>query len=1010
MTRLEAAPGEPEGHAFFESRIRPVLLKHCFECHSADKIKGGLRLDYRGGFEKGGDSGELIDATRPENSLFLQTIRHEVDDQKMPKGEPKLSDGVIADLTRWIRMGMPGLPEKPLTAQEASQQEWAHKLAERRTHWAWQPVQNPRIPAVSHATWSRHPVDRFLFAKMSEQGLAPAGAASRTVLLRRMKIALLGLPPTPEEVEAFVHDQRVDAYERLVDRFLKDVAFGKNWAAHWLDLMRFGETGGYVRDYPIPEAWRYRDYVIRAFNQDLPYDRFVQEHLAGDLLPPRIHPELRINESPIGTGCMRLMEVSSTATDVALEEAQMLENQIDTIGKAFQGLTIACARCHDHKFDAISARDYYGMFGVLAGSRQSQRVIDAPEVRETGVAELRRLKGQIQPALVKAWQEDLERAGVSLAGLLREAPKAMVELGSPWAKFFHREKVDPADPGYALWKARRVALGAREGHWKAALESEQAALRRLSLERVAANDSRAKGGVDFSKGLSGWTVSGVLPETVHRLGSDFALAPSGQDVVERLVAPGLASDRLSRKHGAIVRSSDFPLSTAYVSLKVAGGDAAQVRLIQHNYQQMENVAHGRKVEHFDSRFAKWVTLKVGHQASWQGRRSYLEMVTKDDVAHFRRSDSGDRFFQFAAKDPTGRSWFDVERVVFHDDPQPPQDDLKAGLLLVPGGESAGEVQGWAERWTGHWSRVCGQALKHWGQGTANAEEVSLLNGLLEQGVLRNRLETLPEGIRSAVADYRRMEESLPRFQRAAGLVEEGAGFDAPVQRRGSPDAPGEAAARRYLEVVRGDSAYGKQESARLMLAQDLASAKNPLTARVMANRVWRWIFGQGIVSTVDNFGVMGERPSHPELLDHLAHSFVEQGWSVKELVRYLVTTQIFQAESVASEEAQRKDPANRLLTHMPLQRIRAEAVRDSLLAVSGQLDRRMYGYTGPADFGQGSGPANRRRGIYQYIKREAQDHLMVMFDAPEPSRTQGSRESSNVPGQSLLLLNNPFVH
>ena len=1000
---LEAAPSEPDGHVFFESRIRPVLLKHCYECHSAEKIKGGLRLDYRGGFEKGGDSGDLVDKTHPENSLFLQTVRHEVDDQKMPKGEPKLSDGVIADLTRWIRMGMPGLPEKPLTAKEASQQEWTHKLAERRNHWAWQPVQSPKVPEVQHPSWARHPVDRFLLAKMGEKELNPAAPAQRQVLVRRLKIALLGLPPTPEEVEAFVNDTRPRAYELLVERFLKDPAFGENWAAHWLDLMRYGETGGYVRDYPIPEVWRYRDYVIRAFNQDVPYDRFVQEHIAGDLLPPRINQELRINESPVGTGCMRLMEVSSTATDIALEEAQMLENQIDTLGKAFQGLTIACARCHDHKFDAISTRDYYGIFGALASARQSQTVIDSLEVRQTGVGELRRLKGEIKGALEKVWKNDLESQSVSLNAILQGGTAANREASSAWAKLLKREKVELEDPSYGIWKARRSAAA---GDWKAALEAEEAGLRQVSRERIEANQTGFKVVADFSKGPARWNLSGVLPETLHKAGSDFAITPSGEELIERFVAPGLASDRLSRKHGAIVRSPDFNLGTQFVSLKVAGGDAGHIRLIQHNFQQMENIAHGKKVEHFESRVPKWVTVHVGHQASWQGRRSYLEILTKDDVAHFRRSEAGNKFHKMTAKDPTGRSWFDVEQIVQHESPTPPQDDLKMALLFVPAEGPQKSEDDWATRW----KKVCEQAVDHWMQDKALPEEVSLLNWLLSQGLIRNRLETLPAPLKGLAADYRRLEESLPKFQRAATLADEGPGFDAPVQRRGSPDAPGEPAERRYLEVVRGVNGNPPGTSARLSLARDLASPQNPLTARVMVNRMWRWIFGQGIVSTVDNFGVMGDKPSHPELLDHLATYFVEQGWSVKDLVRYLVTTQAYQAESLASEEAQKKDPANRLLSHMPLQRLRAEAVRDSLLAVSGQLNPQMYGYTGPADFSGGGGPANLRRGIYQYIKREAQDHLMVMFDAPEPSRAQGSRESSNVPGQSLLLLNNPFVH
>ena len=1000
---LEAAPGEPEGHAFFESRIRPVLLKHCFECHSAEKSKGGLRLDYRGGFEKGGDSGMLLDKERPESSLLLQTIRHEVDDQKMPKGEPKLADGVIADLTRWIRLGTPGLPETPPTAGEASKQEWDIKLAERRTHWAWQPVQSPKVPEVQHPRWATHPVDRFLLAKMGEKELQPSAPAERQVLLRRLKIALLGLPPTPEEVEAFVKDTKPRAHERLVERFLKDPAFGENWAAHWLDLMRFGETGGYIRDYPIPEAWRYRDYVIRAFNQDVPYDRFVQEHIAGDLLPARINQELRINEAPIGTGCMRLMEISSTATDLALEEAQMVENQIDTLGKAFQGMTIACARCHDHKFDAISTRDYYGIFGVLASARQSQTVIDSQEVRQGGVDELRRLKGEIKSALEKVWKKDLELGSASLNAILQGGTAAGRQAGSTWDRLLKREKVDLDDPAYAIWKARRSAA---DGDWRTVLEVEQAGLLRASRERIAANGAGFKVLADFSEGSAGWNVSGVLPQTLHQPGSDFSITPSGEELVERIVAPGLASDRLSRKHGAIVRSPDFTLGTQFVSLKVAGGDAGHVRLIQHNFQQMENIAQGKKVDHFESRFPKWVTINVGHQASWQGHRSYLEILTKDDVAHFRRSELGGKFYKLTAKDPTGRSWFNVEQIVQHESPNPPQDELKTALLFAPA-ENAPQPE---TEWPVLWRKACERAVDHWVQDKALPEEVSLLNWLISSGLIRNRLESLPDPLKGLAADYRRLEESLPKFQRAATLAEEGSGFDAPVQRRGSPDAPGEAVARRYLEVVRGANGTPVGTSARLSLARDLTSPQNPLTARVMVNRMWRWIFGQGIVGTVDNFGVMGEKPSHPELLDHLATYFVEQGWSAKELVRYLVTTQAYQTESTASVDAQKKDPANRLLSHMPLQRLRAEAVRDSLLAVSGQLNPQMYGYTGPPAYDGGGGPPNLRRGIYQYIKREAQNHLMVMFDAPEPSRGTGSRESSNVPGQSLLLLNNPFVH
>jgi hypothetical protein len=253
---------------------------------------------------------------------------------------------------------------------------------------------------------------------------------------------------------------------------------------------------------------------------------------------------------------------------------------------------------------------------------------------------------------------------------------------------------------------------------------------------------------------------------------------------------------------------------------------------------------------------------------------------------------------------------------------------------------------------------------------------------------------------------------VPRFQRASAIVAEGTGFDSPVHRRGSPDSLGEKAPRRFLEVIHGAEGYTTGSQARLELAHDLTSTQNPLTARVMANRVWRWIFGQGLVATVDNFGVMGEAPSHPELLDYLANYLVEHDWSMKALIRHLVTSRAFQAQSIASAKAQQVDPANRLLSHMPVQRLRAEAVRDSILAVSGTLDQTMFGYTGPANQSESAAVANPklRRGVYQYIRREALDHMMIMFDAPEPSRTQGDRETSSVPGQSLLMLNSALVH
>ena len=1004
---VAVSAAEPDGAAFFESRIRPVLVMHCYECHSAEKTKSGLRLDYRGGFEKGGEIGALVNASAPDKSLLLQAIRHDSKDLKMPKGADKLPDGVIADLTRWVRMGMPGLSENPPSAQAAATEEWQAKLAKRRAHWAWQPVKTPTVPKLA-----AHPVDSFLMAKMQEKGLEPAAPAAPAALLRRLKFALVGLPPTEEEMEAFAGNLSSSPHpivspsttEALIDRLLQSPQFGEHWAAYWLDLMRFGETGGYVRDYPIPQAWRYRDYVIRAFNADVPYDRFVQEHVAGDLLSPRLNAAMKINESPLGTGFLRLMEVSSTASDVALEEAQIVENQIDTLAKAFQGITVSCARCHDHKFDAISTADYYALFGTLASSRQSQVIIDAPEVKDKGVAAMQSAKQQMKGRLHTLWKDDVKNEAAAMQKWLQNGPGNKPDKATFWGRVLLREKVDRADPGHLFTSIARMPANERLEKAAASWLNEQ---RRESAAHEERNRNKFKTTADFRQSDAGWFLSGVQPSTVWSGGSDFTLMPEGKELVDRFVSPGLSSDRLTRKHGAIARSADFSLGTQFVSLRVAGGSSAHVRLIQNNFQQMENIAHANKVRHFDSRFPTWVTVPVGHQASWQGRRSYLEILTKDDAAHFRRSDEGNKPYQLVVNDATGRSWFGVDQIVEHQTPGAPENDLRLTLRLAPASAP------WnAETLATHWRKECDAALERWGRDAAKADDVELLNWLLEHGALRNQLAQLPGDVQKLAEQYRAHESAVPRFQRASAIVAEGTGFDSPVHRRGSPDSPGDKAPRRFLEVIHGAEGYTTGAQARLELAHDLTSPQNPLTARVMANRLWRWIFGQGLVATVDNFGVMGEAPSHPELLDYLANYLVEHDWSVKALIRHLVTSRAFQSQSIASSKAQQVDPANRLLSHMPVQRLRAEAVRDSILAVSGTLDQTMFGYTGPANQSESAAVAHPklRRGVYQYIRRESLDHMMLMFDAPEPSRTQGDRETSSVPGQSLLMLNSALVH
>jgi cytochrome c553 len=780
--------GATRADDFFEKRIRPLLVERCFECHAGDSAEGGLRLDSRRGVAAGGASGPVVDPADPNSSLLLRLVRHEVDDRAMPQGGERLPEAAIADLARWVAQGLPGLPAEPPSPTAAANESWAARLAARRGHWAWQPVRAVRPPDVDHVSWGRTAIDRFLLVAMREAGLEPAPPAEPVTLIRRLTLALTGLPPTIDEVDAFLADRSADRVERLVARLLASPRFGEHWAGHWLDLVRFGETGGYVRDYPIPEAWRYRDYCIRAFNADVPYDRFVAEHVAGDLLPPRHNAVLNINESVLGTGHLRLMEISSTATDVALEEAQMVESQIDTLGKAFQGLTIACARCHDHKFDAISQRDYYALFGTLASARQTQVVIDDESVRQSGVTPLADLKSRVVAALAGVWREDLAAVG---AGLVAKSVGKPVSADSGVAGTLSSsmekplaeaaKAVDhPLHAVAAAWQAGRAGQDPAAAFVKAA-----DAVRRLAAERSRANDSSFRVAADFTASPGSWHARGVLPDTLHRAASDVAIAPAGDEIVARVIGPGFATDRLSRKHGGSVRSEDFPLDARFVSLRVAGGDAAQIRLIQHNFQQMENVAHGAKVRHVDSRLPTWVTLPVGHQPSWQGGRSYLELVTKDDVAHFRRSDAGDGPFRRTVADRTGRSWFAVERVVWHDGPEPPADELEASLLVVHAAGTPAD----GDNVAGGFVAAGSAAVEAFAQGTATTAEARLLNALLTGGLLRNRLEAVDESTRLLVHRFRQIEEQIPRFRRAPAMTAQGPGFDAAIQKRGQPPSP-----------------------------------------------------------------------------------------------------------------------------------------------------------------------------------------------------------------------------
>jgi len=402
VTSARDTPPDPSAVEFFEKRIRPLLSENCFGCHSGSSkpIQAGLRLDSRAAMLRGGGRGTALTPGAPETSLLIKALRASGAPQMPPKG--RMPEESIALLERWVRQGAiwPGSAAAPANPTKKP----AFNLKQRAAaHWSWKPVRMPSVPSPRDPKWVRNPIDAFILSKLESRGLRPAPPADKRALIRRVTFDLIGLPPTPAEVEAFLADKSPDAYERVVDRLLASPHYGERWARHWLDLVRYAETYGHEGDYEKPNAYQYRDYVIRALNADVPYNQFVKEHIAGDLIAkPRRDSRLGFNESILGTGFWWLGEGTHSPVDLLQDEADRIDNQIDVFGKAFLGLGLGCARCHDHKFDAISTKDYYALAGFLRSSRYQQTALANPDAMKPAVDALESIAARRDDLLKRA--------------------------------------------------------------------------------------------------------------------------------------------------------------------------------------------------------------------------------------------------------------------------------------------------------------------------------------------------------------------------------------------------------------------------------------------------------------------------------------------------------------------------------------------------------------------------------------------------------------------------------
>lgn len=825
---------------FFEKQVRPILARNCQTCHGPALQRGSLRLDSRAALLQGGDLGPAIVPGDPENSLLIKAVRQTSEHLQMPPSG-KLKDQQIADLASWIQRGAvwPGSPQSATpTSARATTNATPHQ-----SHWAFQPLRKPTIPPVS----APNPIDRFLLQRMEAAGLKPAPQADPATLLRRLRFNLTGLPPTAEELVAFQKDSSPQAFAHLIDRLLASQQYGEHWGRHWLDVARYADSNGSEVDHALAHAWRYRNYVIGAFQHDKPFPQFIQEQLAGDLVP---NPT---PETLAATGFLMLGAKSLAELDKPKLVADIVDEQVDTVSRAFMGLTMGCARCHDHKFDPLPTADYYSMAGIFFSTRMmdvSKRVATWTErpVHAQAAAELETLQKQLE-----------------------------------------------------------------------SIKTERAAL----VKSTRGQRQRLSAAADF-----------VVVEAEHYI--------QGNVVVD--------NDDFGKGIGVVRTRRTYPDELQYeVEVLAAGDYQLEFRYASNESRPVEILINGE--------------LK--------------ESTAAGEVTGGFTADTQKCFLQGRYALRAGNNSLVIRR----DGPVPLLDKL------VIGKPSA---------------HLYCESVPAKPSGQPGDEQTKRALAVLDKQIaeLEKRIDAVP----MAMAPF------------------DGPVADSPILIRGSLATPGKVAPRGFPSVAGSFDCPrpSTATSGRLELAAWLADPRHLLTARVIVNRVWLWQFGQGLVTSPDNFGLRGEKPSHPELLDWLAAWFMENGWSIHKLNRLICTSEAYQRAS--SPGVRPQDPANRLLSSFPRRRLAAEEIRDAMLAVSGQLDltpadnlmevrNRTYanGGNAPKDIVSKMHYESTRRSVYLPVVRTALYDLFAIFDHPAPGMLTGQRSTTTVAPQALFLLNSPLV-
>jgi mono/diheme cytochrome c family protein len=868
-----ACAADAAGIAFFEQKIRPVLAEHCYECHSAraEKIRGGLLLDTKSGWQKGGDSGvAAVIPGKPDESLLLRAVRHLDDDLAMPPKKPQLPAAVIADLAAWIAMGAPDPRDGAPVAARRADKSW----------WSLQPL----AQKFAHDT-----IDGFLAEKLAAQKLAFNPPADPRALIRRMSHDVTGLPPSPEEVAAFTRDFAADAdraVAALADRLLASPRYGERWGRHWLDVVRFGESNGFERNFVIDDLWPFRDFVIRSINADKPFDRFIAEHLAGDVLG-KDDPAVEVGAAFLVAGPYDDVGNQDLAAQANIRAATLDDVVVATSG-AFLGLTVGCARCHHHKFDPIPTEDYYRLRAAFEGVNHGRRVVASQEERSAFTAATKPLNER--RAKLVAERDLVERA------ITLRAKDTAAEADTP------RPKIDPdgTDEKFAPVAARFV---------------------RFVMTASTANPKSAVGSrlVEFEAWSAGPAARNV------------ALAAAGAK------AEGAKS----------ATAEDFP--EAYGAHLVIDGRFGEQWFIGSPATLTITFAREETIDRIVFRNAKQTMIEDKAQGATP--TDYEVQISSD-----------------------GESWRTVA--------------------------TSANRQPWSEA----------HAIERHRAGVTTPEERKQL------AALNTQIAALDRDLR-AVQPLRQVWTGKPTEPTSPTRVHKG----------GDPMKPGDAVVPASLAVLADATVPfalapdAPEAERRRALAAWIVAPENPLTPRVLANRVWQYHFGTGIVDTPSDFGFLGGAPSHPELLDFLARRLVAHGWRLKPLHREILLSRAYRQSGASRDDAARADKDARLLWRFPPRRLSAEEIRDTMLAVAGKLQLepmggpgfRLYKFTQnnvctyfPLDR---HGPETFRRAVYHQNARASVVDVLNDFDLPDIALAAPRRANTTTPLQALTLLNHSFT-